>query len=475
MSLLRPFGERRVRRARGGVTLVELMVSLAIIGLLLALTLRVCWPLIWPAGEFPDLPNAVVVGEHELAVAEFKDQPLQLPSEPTNRAGRPQWVPNQYLVRFSPAVANPAAEADRLVAAHPGGKVLNVYDDDVLKGCNVYIPGITPGDLRGRPSVIGVEQDGYCYLSADTTPTGVKRISSAGAVPVPTQIDPLTLGLPAVSGSLVKTTTSKVVAVIDTGIDGKHVDLRVVRSVGFGYSNGNDQNGHGTHVAGIIGAKVNNRGVVGVYPAVSLWSLRVLSASGSGTYGDVAKALQYVRSNASQVAAANMSLGGGYSQMINDLVDACVDAGVVMVVAAGNERADAQSSTPASAPKAITVSALCDTDGRYGGIGPSSSLGKDDTFATFSNYGTRVDVIAPGVNILSTLPKNRYGSLSGTSMAAPHVAGLMGMYRDSTVNTPSGTRRAQPLEILSLLVSNIGVELIPGRYDSRNYPLLIGR
>ncbi len=480
MSLVRlPGGDHsrhdRFRHLRRGLTLVELLISLAIVGLLLALTFRACWPLLrWDAG-FPDLPNAVVVGEQELQVAGMAEQPPQFPAEPTTLAGRPNLVPDQYLVRFHPA-ADPAAEAAKLAAAFAGGRVLQVYDDESLKGCNVHIPAITSARLASHPSVRGVEQDAYCHISADATPSGVKRISPAGAHPVPTRVNPTTLGLPSVGGTLVKSSVSKVVvAVIDSGIDGAHPELTVARSVGFGHPNGSDQNGHGTHVAGIIGAKRNDRGVVGVFPGVPLWSLRVLGANGSGTYGDVAKALQYVKSNASQIAAANMSLGGGYSKMINDLVDSCVDAGVVMVVAAGNERADAQNVTPASAPKAITVAALCDTDGRHGGAGPSSGPGKDDTFASFSNYGTRVDVIAPGVNILSTLPGGRYGSLSGTSMAAPHIAGLMGLYRDSTVNTISGSRRAQPLEIMSLLVSTIGVELIPGRYDSRQYPLLIGR
>jgi subtilisin family serine protease len=132
-------------------------------------------------------------------------------------------------------------------------------------------------------------------------------------------------------------------------------------------------------------------------------------------------------------------------------------------------------SSPASAAKAVTVAALADTDGKYGGTGRATSYGKDDTFATFSNYGAGVDAIAPGVNIISTLPRNRYGSLSGTSMATPHVAGLMGLYRNSTVSTPTGSRRATPLEVLSLLLRNIGAELIPGRYDGRTYPLLVGR
>jgi hypothetical protein len=440
----------------------------------MALLFTAAVPLLTREAALPELPNAVLVSEDEMHLAALMGQP-PAPAEPSTFGERPTHVPDQYLVRFGRSVANPTAEAAKLVSAYGGGKVLQVYDDAVMKGCNVYIPGITSDRLASHPSVAGVEQEGYCYLCAESTPNGVKRITT-GASPQLTR-DPARLGLPNVTGTLVRaSTTNVVIAVIDTGIDRTHPDLNVTESIGFGYADGNDGNGHGTHVSGTIAAKQgNNLGVVGVFPGASLWSLRVLGPSGSGTYGNVAKALQHVRANANRISAVNMSIGGGYSKMINDLVDACVDAGVPMVVAAGNEGRDARLYTPSSAAKACTVSALVDTDGLHGGRGKTATYGKDDSFATFSNYGAGVDAIAPGVSIVSTLPRARYGSLSGTSMASPHVAGLMGLYRESQVSTSSGTRRATPLEVLSLLVKNTGVELIPGRRDTRTYPLLIGR
>jgi prepilin-type N-terminal cleavage/methylation domain-containing protein len=419
-------GSSRVRR---GATLIEVLVVVTIIALIFSLVFTACWPLLHREKTLSELPNAVLVDEGELHIAAFTNEPLQVPADPSLPPEQPTHVPHQYLLRFDPAVPDPAVAAQRLVAAYAGGTVLAVYDSPGIKGCGVYVPDVTSAELASQASRIGaplidVERDAYCSICAETTPTGVKRISFSGATPQLTRIDPATLGLPNVTGNLVKSTINDVViAVIDTGIDGSHPDLTVARSLGFGYPNGNDGNGHGTHVAGIIAARQNNQGVVGVFPGARLWSLRVIGPSGSGTYSDLARALQYVIANANQIGVANISLGGPYSKMINDLVDSCANAGVVMVVAAGNEKRDARLSSPASAAKAVTVAALADTDGKYGGTGRATSYGKDDTFATFSNYGAGVDAIAPGVNIISTLPRNRYGSLSGTSMATPHVAG----------------------------------------------------
>src|SRR5262249_4895330 len=153
----------------------------------------------------------------------------------------------------------------------------------------------------------------------------------------------------------------------DTGIDSTHPNLHVVFSKGFGPNpNGQDQNGHGTHVAGIIGGKGqlhNGITMQGVFPGVPLWSLRVLDASGSGADSDIITALDFLRQHASEVSVCNMSLGGGFFQPVNDAVDNCVKAGIVVCVAAGNSSDDAGTHSPASAPLAICVAAMCDTDG----------------------------------------------------------------------------------------------------------------
>lgn len=205
--------------------------------------------------------------------------------------------------------------------------------------------------------------------------------------------------------------------VIDTGIDQTHPDLNVDtgRSKNFVSSGAwkvTDGNGHGTHVAGIIGAKKNDIGVIGVCPGASVVGIRVLNDRGSGTWSDVLAGIDWVGApgNGQIGDVANMSLGGGLSQAINDAV-IYASAKVQFALAAGNESTDASSRSPASAngTNIYTVSAFA----------------SGDTWASFSNYGSPVDYAAPGVGINSTYKDGGYRTLSGTSMAAPHVAGVL--------------------------------------------------
>jgi hypothetical protein len=193
-------------------------------------------------------------------------------------------------------------------------------------------------------------------------------------------------------------------------------------------SNWQDDNGHGTHVGGTAAARDNGEGVVGVAPGARLTAVKVLDASGKGSLSAIIAGINWVAARADRFAVANMSLGGGYSQAENDAVKGAVAKGIVFVVAAGNDAADAGLFSPASEPSAITVSALADRDGLPGGTGGVTSAGGDDTFATFSNYGVVVDLCAPGVDILSTYLGGSYAIGSGTSMASPHVAGAAALY-----------------------------------------------
>ena len=201
-----------------------------------------------------------------------------------------------------------------------------------------------------------------------------------------------------------------------------------------------DDNGHGTHVAGTAAALDNDIGVVGVAPGARLYAVKVLGKNGSGTLSAVIKGIDWVTQNAGalKIKVANMSLGasgsddGNCGRSNNDPLHTAicnsVAAGVTYVVSAGNSGADAKNTIPAAYSEAITVTALADTDGKPGGFGPVSTYGGDDTFATFSNYGPGVDLIAPGVSILSTYLNGGYATLSGTSMAAPHVTGAAALY-----------------------------------------------
>lgn len=235
------------------------------------------------------------------------------------------------------------------------------------------------------------------------------------------------------------------VAVIDTGIQLNHPDLvtnivankTCVRRT----STANDDNGHGTHVAGTIAALNNSIGVVGVAPQAKLIAVKVLDRNGSGTWSNVICGLDWVVSNATRynIKVVNMSLGGGGTSDNNcgltnsDALHAAIcrvrDAGVTVVVAAGNSAAAVSTFVPAAYDDSvITVSALADSDGQAGGLGSSTSYGSDDTFASFSNYGSGVDIAAPGVGIYSTWRGSSYSTISGTSMATPHVTAAAALY-----------------------------------------------
>ncbi|WP_428667832.1 S8 family serine peptidase [Runella sp.] len=209
----------------------------------------------------------------------------------------------------------------------------------------------------------------------------------------------------------------KTVWIIDTGVDLDHPDLNVdtQRSQSFisGQTSADDNNGHGTHVAGIIGALNNTIGIVGVASGVKLVALKALDQVGEGRLSSVVAAVSYVSQNGKAGDVVNMSLGmDGISTTLDRQVQAAADKGILFAIAAGNDGKLANGFSPGRVNHAnvFTVSAV-DSTGR---------------FASFSNYGNDVvDVAAYGVRILSTYANGRYAILSGTSMAAPHVAGLL--------------------------------------------------
>lgn len=222
--------------------------------------------------------------------------------------------------------------------------------------------------------------------------------------------------------------------IIDTGIDFDHPDLTVdvTRSKSFitGTPSADDEHGHGTHVAGIIGGKNNSIGVLGVASGANVVSLRVLNADGEGTLSDIIEALAYVNTNGRAGDVVNMSLGEEESSAILiQQVKNTAARGIYIAIAAGNDAQPANKYSPGNAngTNIYTVSAV-------------DSL---DRFASFSNYGNDVvDYAAPGVRILSTFSNGRYAYLSGTSMAAPHVAGLL-LLKGSAI-TSSGTAVNDP-------------------------------
>ena len=342
-------------------------------------------------------------------------------------------IPGQYIVVLKEDAVNIRdilIEVSKKVNLE-GTKVLHIYED-VLDGFSINVPNERIIDiLRQSPFVKHIEKDKVVEAFAQTLPSGVNRVdgdlsstrSGNGAGSISTDI-----------------------AVLDTGIHTSHSDLNVYHQKTFvsGTSSGNDDNGHGTHIAGIAAAKDNSIGVVGIAPGAKLWAIKVLDRSGAGALSTVIKRIDYIRQYANQIDVSNLSLGCECkSSAFDTAINNAVKAGITFVVAAGNSGKDASTFSPANNPNVIAVSAIGDSDGKCGRIGPSTGSGGDDTLASFSNYGSVIDIAAPGVKIYSTYKGNTYATMSGTSMAAPNVAGAAALYEASHPGvSPSELRNA---------------------------------
>lgn len=343
-------------------------------------------------------------------------------------------IPEHYIVVLAPNVnANTAA---REMSRAFNARVSHVYEY-AINGFAARIPDARLARLKADPRVLYVEEDRVFTIQAQSIPTGILRIDGDLSSTISGNG----------SGSV-----NVDVAVIDTGIQSNHPDLNVVGgkncNTGRSYEDGH---GHGTHVAGTIGAKDDNNGVVGVAPGARLWAVRVLNNQGSGTTSSIICGINWVTQNARTIEVANMSLGGsgsdsncGGSDTYHNAICASVNAGVTYVVAAGNSAANANNYRPATYNEVITVSALADFNGEPGGGAAATCRSDvDDTLADFSNYGSDVDLIAPGVCILSTWKGSGYNTISGTSMASPHVAGAAALYKANNPNaTPSQVKSA---------------------------------
>ena len=286
------------------------------------------------------------------------------------------------------------------------GEIEEVYET-ALQGFTVKM---APGQARKMnidPNVGYIEEDKVITLS----PIEMNAKPGGGGTTPPTQSTPW--GITRVGGGA--SGVGKTAWIIDSGIDLDHPDLTVdvanSRTFLGGTSTPDDQNGHGTHVAGTIAAKNNSIGVIGVAAGATVVSVRVLDRRGSGSVSGVIAGVNYVAGVASLADVANMSLGGGVSTTLDAAVLAA-SANVKFALAAGNESDNANNHSPARVNGAniYTVSAMDNAN----------------KFAYFSNYGNPpIDFCAPGVSIASTYKSGGYASLSGTSMAAPHVAGIL--------------------------------------------------
>jgi subtilisin family serine protease len=358
----------------------------------------------------------------------------------------------RWIVVLEPGTDAPAA-ANRQ-GRRIGFRAERTYRTAV-RGYAARLDGRQVATLRADPTVAQVVPDERIELTAQVIPTGISRIGDMGSVV--SRID-------GVDGPEERVDAD--VAIVDTGI-ASVPDLNVAG--GYGCSNSKttiwiDNNGHGTHVAGTVGAIDNGTGVVGVAPGVRLWAVKILNDSGEGLLSWYICGLDWIASQRDPndpsrplFEAANMSVAkwgtddGACGMKNKDILHAAicrvVASGVTVVAAAGNDHGSAAKRVPAAYNEVITVSALADTDGLPGGLGGRRCLSwgsydVDDTFADFSNYGSDVDLIAPGKCIWSTVPGG-YAYSSGTSMAAPHVTGAVALLKASRPQlTPAEVREA---------------------------------
>ena len=403
----------------------------------------------------------------------------------------PQIIPGQFIVEL-----HPGESQDALIRAHG---LVTSQRWQLVNAFVAHMPEAAANQLRADARVKRVAPD--VVITAFPKPPGGGGGKGGGkpggSVPPGPCPDPtaaksvaaiVPTGVQRIGATAAPTgdATGVNVAIIDTGIDDCHPDLRVLGGTNIVDSTKSprDDNGHGTHVAGIVGALANGYGVVGVAPGAALWAVKVLDASGSGALSNIVGALDWAARNHMQVA--NLSLGAqdlwcalfglcGEGTECTAISNA-VARGITVVVAAGNSADEALFYTPANCRDSLTVSAFVDLDGAVGGSGSVTINGQtefDDTFAqSFSNHsefiwdvngdGTIgvgdhpvIDFMAPGVSIVSTLPTYtvtlttqyglplNYGSLSGTSMATPHVAGAVTRYLAAHPGTsPDSVRQA---------------------------------
>ncbi len=387
------------------------------------------------------------------------------PSNKASAAPEPapeEIVQNRYIVILNNAYAASAEEFTAAVDQRAGTDIDQTYSA-VFPGFAGEFTSTAISALMTDPAVAQVWPDSKVYAQGQALEPGINRVdadlswSKSGNGSGTVDID---------------------VAVIDSGI-GPNADLNIVNGtncMGDGYMR--DYYGHGTHVAGIIGAKDNDFGVVGMAPGARVWQVRSLDRYGGGTWSQIICGMDWVANHADVIEVANMSLGAGMTEIgsgctsspAHRAICAMTNAGVTVMAAACNAGTDASTCTPGKYTEVISVSAFAEWDGKPGGLGgcrttPDGFYGCDDRRASFSNYGPTVDIAAPGVGVRSTLFDNTYGYWSGTSMATPHVTGAAALLI-------AKYGHMSPAEVRSRLLLSAWSGPVPGDFDAYPEPIL---
>lgn len=354
-------------------------------------------------------------------------------------AAAPAWAQDKtYIVRFKdnavPHVKERSVHDDRLANdegwAHVGERVMGHVQTlekrhgvraeaafgTVFKGMSARLTPAQRAALQRDPSVDVIEEEQVfsikptgqvgttATVSTQSTPWGISKTEATQSYTLAGN------GSGAIAGVRAY--------IIDTGIDTKNSDLNRAGHINFaGDGRNTDCNGHGTHVAGTVAAADNKSAVVGMGPGVAVYGVKVLNCQGSGTTTSVIKGVDWVAANAIKPAVANMSLGGGVSQLLDDAVRNAASKGIFFSIAAGNSATQACNSSPARVGGGATP-----------GVMVAAATDVNDLEASFSNYGACVDIWAPGVNVPSLKLGGGTVAMSGTSMASPHVGGAAALY-----------------------------------------------
>lgn len=395
----------------------------------------------------------------------------------TDVGGQP--IPFQYIIIFDDKYTINSNSLDRtfqalsLIVESLGGEVIFTYNSTTsgfaFKTVDQQKSDQILDILSLDPRVKFAEQDKIVVPFSQVIPSGIQRIGVENV---------------AMDSDIAQVSIDANIAIIDSGIDLDHPDLNVFKNVtsiisqiitsedntirakdidlnkiGLNVENnlttfyppfsqdssstGDDNCGHGTHIAGIAAAKDNAFGVIGIAPGAKLWAIKVLdydknSGKCFGSISSVIAAIDYVTKNSDQIDVANLSLGCKCnSTALDEAINKSVLENIVYVTAAGNINTDASLFSPANHRDVLTVSAIVDADGKCGALGTPiwvdagdfSGFSNDDTFASFSNYGSVVDIAAPGVKINSTYINGTYALMGGTSIASPHVTGIVALYK----------------------------------------------